>query len=332
MSAALVRVLPGERIPLDGMVAGTAVVVDEQIISGESTPIEKLPGDPVRGGALHLDGDLLLRVTAPSSSGTIARLSDAIREAIRLRGPQQRLADTLAGWFVPVVAVVALSALAVHWPERGFGNALMVSLSVIVIACPCALAIATPLATWIAISSAAQRGILLRHGEALSRLARTTTLCVDKTGTLTLGQPRFVRLVLADGEVGDSVWQAADELARRSRHPLSQSLVASVPACSSSPLTLSATSQTPGRGLTARSDDGHEYLLGSPRFAAERGCTLPSELAVMFVDGTSRRRGVVFAWGGPAASADCFSLRRPSGRLPGPRWRSFVSWVFDWSC
>ena len=316
LPATLVRVVPGERIPLDGIVAGSAVVVDEQILSGESTPLEKLPGDAVRGGSLHLDGDLLVRVTAPSSSGTIARLTKAIQEAMQQRGPQQRLADTLASWFVPVVGLIALAVLATYWSQRGFGTALMVSLSVIVIACPCALAIATPLATWIAISTAARRGILFRHGEALSRLARVHTLCVDKTGTLTSGEPRFVHCIIADGASIEAVWQFAFSLAGRSRHPLSLALVRSAPASTSAPAPLRDTRQAPGRGMVARSLDGHEYFLGSLRFAEEHQLMLPRELA----DGLSRPETAAWnclcvGWSGRVQGVFFFAeSERPSAR------------------
>ncbi len=148
----LLRVLPGERIPVDGVIERQSATIDEQIVTGESQPVFKQPGDTAYGGTLNLECELVLRVTATAKEGTIQRLIEAVNDAAASKGHEQRLADALASWFVPAVSVIALATLASHWYHADFRTGLMSSLSVVLIACPCALGIATPLAVWAALA------------------------------------------------------------------------------------------------------------------------------------------------------------------------------------
>ncbi len=164
----LIRVLPGERIPLDGVLVRNQALVDQQLLTGESRPVVCRVGDSVYAGSLNLDGDISLRVSASASAGTLQRLVDLVTQALLQKGVEQRLADQLTRWFVPLVAIVACLTFATYLWQHSFHEALMSSLSVVLIACPCALAIATPLAVWAALGTACQHQVLFRHGDALS--------------------------------------------------------------------------------------------------------------------------------------------------------------------
>ncbi|MCS6850825.1 MAG: cation-translocating P-type ATPase [Gemmataceae bacterium] len=257
------RVLAGERIPCDGVLTLHPATVDEQVVTGESQRAFKEPGDPVFGGTLNLDSDLWLTATAPARGGTLARMGYLLREAQRHQGEYQRLADRVAAAFTPAVMVLALGAALGHGVSSGVDAGILAGLAVLLIACPCALGLATPLAVWAALGHAASRCILLRSGDALERLASVRALRLDKTGTLTTGDPRVSRLIVEAEEERPLVLERAAALAAASSHGYSRAirrLTADVVTMPGPVRTL------PGRGLAA----GSVYL-GSLRLMNEAG-------------------------------------------------------------
>lgn len=260
-----VRVLAGERIPCDGRVVGMPVHVDERILTGESAAVTKEPGDAVFAGTSNVDSDLLLEVTACSQEGTVQRLARLVREARMRKGPYERLADRVAYWLLPGVSVIALATLIVHSVAGGGERGILSALSVVVIACPCALGIATPLAVWVALGEAAHHQVVVHSGEVLERLATLRALCFDKTGTMTTGENAVERCVAENQTL---VQRRAAQLGLSSNHALSAGIRTYVGASSDVPP--AAVLTLPGRGLSALID-GEDVFLGSARLMEERG-------------------------------------------------------------
>ena len=187
----VIRVLPGERVPLDGTILQGQSFIDQQLVTGESRPECRSPGDRVYGGTANLDGRLDIRVDADAAAGVIQRLVASVRDAASQTCRPQRLADRLATVFVPLVFLIAVLVFFAHLKTTGLHSALMSSMAVALIACPCALAIATPLAVWAALGNAAQRGIVFRTSDDLTALSEVDRICIDKTGTLTTDRPQL---------------------------------------------------------------------------------------------------------------------------------------------
>lgn len=221
----LLRVLPGERIATDGRVTSGRAYVDEQLLTGESRPVTKRAGDPVLGGSLNLDGELLVEVAASVREGSLGRLIELVRAARLTKGRYQRLTDRVAGWFLSGVIVVACATFAFHAWRSGLDDGILTGLTVLLIACPCAIGLATPMAVWTALGTASRHGVLFSHGEALEQLAATRALRFDKTGTLTTGSPRVDRLVVDDPADRDEVRRRAARLADASTHVFSRAIV-----------------------------------------------------------------------------------------------------------
>ncbi len=283
----VLRVLPGERIPVDARVVGGVAVVDEQVVTGESVPVCKEPGDRVYAGSLNQTYEAILRATGTAEHGTVARLIQAVEEATSAANCRSiRLADQLAAWFVPLIAVVAAAAFVWHRPA-GMQHAMMVSVSVTLIACPCALGIATPMALWVAINSAARRGIVFRNGDAVTKLASIRSIGLDKTGTLTDGKLQVVRRDIASGANEQDVDFVTRRVARASTHPLSRALLraghmvglaaAKDPPDRSEFAPITDLQDFPGLGMTARWGDC-TVTFGSLVFAEQRGLVVPDEL------------------------------------------------------
>ena len=189
------RVRPGERIPVDGVVVEGATTVDESMVTGEPIPVEKSPGDTVTGGTVNGTGTFVMEARARRRDTLLAQIVRMVSEAQRSRAPIQRLADTVSAWFVPaviVVAVVTFIVWASFGPEPRLAHALVNAVAVLIIACPCALGLATPMSIMVGTGRGAEAGVLFRNAEALELLEQVTTLVVDKTGTLTEGKPRVV--------------------------------------------------------------------------------------------------------------------------------------------
>jgi len=266
------RVLPGERIAADGTVAGGAAAVDEQAVTGESVPKEKSVGDAVVSGTLVLDGPLLIRAVSAAGEGTLARMIAAVREAACTQTQSERLAERVSRWFLPAVALVALGTFAVHLAYGEPGTGLLAAVAVLVIACPCALGLATPMAWWAAIGRAAQAGVLVRDGDAFALLARAPVVCFDKTGTLTTGTAAITRFDPASPGDRADARRAAAALAGASNHPLAFAVREYCAASGEQPPATSDVRVLPGRGVFGRvAGIGGTAYLGSRRWLAECG-------------------------------------------------------------
>jgi Cu+-exporting ATPase len=222
------RVRPGEKVPVDGVIEEGRSSIDESMITGEPLPVEKNPDDTVTGGTVNQTGGFVMRVSRVGEDTLLSRIVHMVAEAQRTRAPIQRLADVVAGWFVPTVvavAVIAFIAWSVWGPEPAMAYALVNAVAVLIIACPCALGLATPMAIMVGTGKGAQSGILVKNAEALETLEKVDTVVVDKTGTLTEGQPRLTA-VEAAGETGEEeLLRLAASLERASEHPLAAAIV-----------------------------------------------------------------------------------------------------------
>jgi Cu+-exporting ATPase len=226
---ALLRVRPGEKVPVDGVVTAGESHVDESMVSGEPMPVAKRPGDRAIGGTVNAGGTFVLRAERVGSETLLAQIVRLVSEAQRSRAPIQRLADRVSAWFVPAVVAVAIATFAgwsVLGPEPRLAHALVNAVAVLIIACPCALGLATPMSIMVAVGRGAGSGVLVRDAEALERLERFDTLIVDKTGTLTLGKPRLTAVVRY-GELSEAeIVRLAASVERGSEHPLAAAIVA----------------------------------------------------------------------------------------------------------
>ncbi len=224
----LLRVRPGEKVPVDGVVAEGRSSIDESMVTGEPIPVEKTPGNRLVGGTVNGTGSLVMRAERVGSDTLLARIVRLVAGAQRSRAPIQRLADQVAGWFVPAVVVIALLTFAV-WalagPEPRLAHAIVNAVAVLIIACPCALGLATPMSIMVAAGRGATMGILFRNAEAIEALRSVDTLLFDKTGTLTEGRPKLVRVDAVPGGNEDDVLRLAASLEQGSGHPLASAVV-----------------------------------------------------------------------------------------------------------
>lgn len=223
-----VRVRPGEKVPVDGEVVEGRSSIDESMISGEPVPVEKVTGDPVTGATINGTGSLVIEAKRVGSDTMLSQIVEMVAAAQRSRAPIQKLADAVAGKFVPVViAIAALSFIAwsVWGPAPAYAYALVSAIAVLIIACPCALGLATPMSIMTATGRGAQMGVLVKNAEALERFAKIDTLIVDKTGTLTEGKPRFIAVLPEEGHDENLVLKLAATLERGSEHPLAEAIV-----------------------------------------------------------------------------------------------------------
>ena len=261
------RVRAGERIPVDARLTRGRTSVDEQVFTGESLPTEKHPGDPLLAGTVNLEGDIQITASEPFQQGSFGRLVQALQDARRARGRYQQLSDRMAACFFPIVSGVAAATFCWHL-ATGLSDAISVAMSVLLIACPCALGLATPLAVWTSLATAARHQVLFRGGAALEQLADAAAICFDKTGTLTTGSPRVTHLALLD-ELSDEDRAVMATLAHSSSHPFSQAIAEHLHDngdTASLPESVSQLRTVAGGGVTA-SVDGHTFRLGSVEFA-----------------------------------------------------------------
>lgn len=222
------RVRPGEKVPVDGEVVDGRSSVDESMITGESMPVSKTQGAKLTGGTLNQTGALTMRALKVGRETMLARIVQMVSEAQRSRAPIQRLADQVSGWFVPLVIAIAILAFAAWmlWgPEPRLAYALLAAVSVLIIACPCALGLATPMSIMVGVGKGAENGILIKNAEALERLEKADALVVDKTGTLTEGKPKVTRIVAAVGHDEAELLRLAAGVERASEHPLAHAIV-----------------------------------------------------------------------------------------------------------
>ena len=320
------RVRPGEKVPVDGVVTDGRSFVDESMVTGESVPVEKTPGDRVTGGTLNSSGSFIMRAERVGEATLLAQIVRMVAEAQRTRAPIQRLADRIAEYFVPAVVIiagVALVAWSIWGPEPRFAMALVSAVAVLIIACPCALGLATPMAIMVGTGRGAEAGVLIRNAEALERLERVDTLVVDKTGTLTEGKPSVSRIAPIDsgraapsalndpGAAPPEPWRRRVDpakgannadvtllrivaaLEQASEHPLAQAIVHEA---RSRELTLAPVTKfesIAGQGV-AGEIEGHLVLAGTKTFLSDRGvdvAQLDDEAARLRSDGNT----IVFA-------------------------------------
>ena len=222
------RVRPGEKVPVDGEIVEGRSSLDESMVTGESMPVSKEVGGKVIAGTLNRSGGFVMRAEKVGSDTMLSQIVQMVAQAQRSRAPIQRLADQVAGWFVPAVIVVAIAAFAawaVYGPEPRFAFGLVAAVSVLIIACPCALGLATPMSIMVGVGRGAHMGVLIKNAEALERMERIDTIVVDKTGTLTEGKPKVVAIVPAGNYSEAEVLQLAASVERASEHPLADAIV-----------------------------------------------------------------------------------------------------------
>ncbi|WP_207541031.1 heavy metal translocating P-type ATPase [Sabulicella rubraurantiaca] len=265
------RVRPGDKVPMDGEVLEGRSNVDESMVTGEPVPVQKAPGARVVGGTLNGQGSFVMRADRVGQDTVLAQIVRMVAGAQRSRAPIQRLADQVAGWFVPlvvVVAVLAFAAWSIWGPEPRLAFGLIAAVTVLIIACPCALGLATPMSIMVGVGRGAQVGVLIKNAEALERLERIDTLIVDKTGTLTQGRPEVVAVVPVSGVTEGDLLRLAAGLERPSQHPLAEAVVR---AAADRGLTIPAVEgfdAPSGRGVTG-TVEGRRVAIGNARLMVE---------------------------------------------------------------
>jgi len=276
-----VRVRPGEKVPIDGVITQGRTTIDESMLTGEPVAVAREVGDPVTGGTLNRSGVFVLTVTRLGEETTLARIIRLVKSAQLSKPPIGRLVDRIAGVFVPVVLLIALLTLGawlVLAPEPRLAFALTAAIAVLVIACPCALGLATPIAIMVGTSRAAAENVLIRNSDALQTAATLTHVVVDKTGTLTEGRPAVAAIFPTAGGSEAEVLLWAASLESGSEHPLAEAVLTAQQQQGTALLALENFTAIPGRGVRA-DHDGIGYLLGNDHFLTEQGLALPAELA-----------------------------------------------------
>jgi Cu+-exporting ATPase len=224
----LLRVRPGEKVPVDGELTEGKGNVDESMVTGEPIPVAKAVGSKVTAGTMNKTGGFVMRAEKVGADTLLSQIVHMVAAAQRSRAPIQRMADQVAGWFVPMVTLVAVLtffAWLVWRPTPAFSYALITAVAVLIIACPCALGLATPMSIMVGVGKGAQHGVLIRDAEALENLEKVDTLVVDKTGTLTEGRPKVVHIEPAPGFSADDILQKLASVERASEHPLAMAIV-----------------------------------------------------------------------------------------------------------
>jgi Cu+-exporting ATPase len=267
------RVRPGEKVPVDGKVEDGRSSLDESMVTGESMPVTKAVGALVIGGTINQSGALVIRAEKVGRDTMLARVVQMVADAQRSRAPIQRLADIVAGWFVPVVLLVSIIAFvvwAIWGPEPRFAHGLIAAVSVLIIACPCALGLATPMSIMVGIGRGAGLGVLIRNAEALERMEKVDTLVIDKTGTLTEGRPSVTGTVVAEGFAETELFRLAAGVERASEHPLALAIVAAAKDRGIALPDVAGFDSPTGKGAVG-TVDGQRITLGSALFLKENG-------------------------------------------------------------
>ena len=267
------RIRPGDKVPVDGVVVEGHSSIDESMLTGEPVPVEKASGDPVTGATINGSGTLVFEARRVGADTMLSQIVEMVVQAQRSRAPIQKLADRVAAYFVPAVVLVAVAAFAAwsNWgPAPAMAYALVAAVSVLIIACPCALGLATPMSIMTATGRGAQAGVLIRDAEALERFAQVDTLIVDKTGTLTMGKPKLVAVVPEAGRDEAELLRLAASLERGSEHPLAEAIVAGAEDRGIVLSTVEEFESVTGKGVTGQVE-GKAVALGNARLLADLG-------------------------------------------------------------
>jgi P-type Cu+ transporter len=286
----LLRVRPGEKIPVDGVIAEGASSVDESMVTGEPIPVEKKPGARVIGATINGNGTFIMRAERVGSDTLLAQIVRMVSEAQRSRAPIQRLVDVVASYFVPAVilaAAVTFIVWAIFGPQPRMAYALVNAVAVLIIACPCALGLATPMSIMVATGRGATEGVLIKNAEALEIMEKVNTIVVDKTGTLTEGKPRLVSLIALEGFTDTDVLRLAASLERGSEHPLAAAIVAGAEERGLPLATAENFNSLTGQGVTGRIE-GHTVALGNEQMMRALGVAID---AISSTTDTQRKNG-----------------------------------------
>ncbi len=298
----VLRVRPGEKIPVDGIVTDGHSSVDESMVTGEPIPVEKHPGERVIGATVNGTGSLLMRAVRVGAETTLAQIVQMVAEAQRSRAPIQRLADVVSGWFVPIVVFIAVATFivwSIFGPEPRLAHALVNAVAVLIIACPCALGLATPMSIMVSTGRGAISGVLIKNAEALEIMEKVDTLVTDKTGTLTLGKPQLVSVVAHEQGGEDEILRLGASLERASEHPLAAAIVTGAASKNIQLADVDSFHSHTGKGVSGYIE-GHDVAIGNNRLMedlsidfgpfSEKADKMRSEAqTVMFVaiDGTA---------------------------------------------
>jgi Cu+-exporting ATPase len=286
------RVRPGDKVPIDGVVTDGRSNVDESMITGEPVPVQKEAGSKAIGGTINGQGSFVMRAEKVGRDTMLAQIVQMVAQAQRSRAPIQRLADTVSGWFVPAVigiAILAFAAWAIWGPPPAMGYGLIAAVSVLIIACPCALGLATPMSIMVGVGRGARAGVLIKNAEALERFEKIDTIIVDKTGTLTLGKPKVTAIRPAAGFDEIEVLRLAASLENASEHPLAAAIVDAAKDRSIALVGVSDFDSPTGKGVMGKVG-GRAVALGNARFLAELGAdasALQGEADVLRRDGAT---------------------------------------------
>ena len=265
------RVRPGEKVPVDGTLTEGHVSIDESMVTGESLPVSKEPGARVIGGTLNASGSFIMKAERVGRDTMLARIVQMVADAQRSRAPIQRLADQVSGWFVPLVVLIAIAAFAawsIWGPEPRFAYGLVAAVAVLIIACPCALGLATPMSIMVGVGRGAQAGVLIKNAEALERFEKVDTLVIDKTGTLTEGKPAVTAIVPAEGFEETELLRLAASVEQASEHPLAAAIVAAAKSRGISLAKVMGFDSPTGKGAIGMVDR-KRIVLGNAKFLGE---------------------------------------------------------------
>jgi len=267
------RVRPGDKVPVDGVILEGRSALDESLVTGESMPVAKEAGGKVIAGTLNQSGSFVMHADKVGRDTLLSQIVQMVADAQRSRAPIQRLADQVAGWFVPAVivaAIMAFSAWAWFGPEPRLAFGMVAAVSVLIIACPCALGLATPMSIMVGVGRGAQAGVLIKNAEALERMEKIDTLVVDKTGTLTEGKPKVVAIASANGFQDDEILRLAASVERASEHPLADAIVRAAKERKLDLINAEEFDSPTGKGVTGKVD-GKSIALGNSKFLASIG-------------------------------------------------------------
>jgi Cu+-exporting ATPase len=292
----LLRVRPGEKIPVDGVVVEGRTAVNESMLTGEPIPVEKGVDTPVSGGTLNTTGGIVMRAERVGSETLLAQIVKLVAQAQRSRAPVQALADRIAAWFVPAVLIVAGLTFAgwmIWGPEPRLAYAVTNAVAVLIIACPCALGLATPMSVMVGIGRGAQAGVLIRSAEAIEKLAKVNTLAVDKTGTLTEGKPQVSSILPVNGQVESDLLRLAASLEQSSEHPLAHSVVSAARERRLALTTAQDFQSTTAGGVTG-TIEGRKVAVGNPSYLRQAGVSDVEELEQLAAPLQARGETAIF--------------------------------------